>query len=415
MGVMKHMGTKHDMKNMVIGALACFILTSGNSLSSASDPSDFQEPLEDLTLSGRNDYGTYNLVKPNLFHGGMDVRSANYNPADFNTPVMASQSGIVHKVFGLDNEKINLFRCGAGWGSSPYYDSDGHFYDSHQNQGFGMTVIIKHGDSLFTLYAHLNCIEPGIVPGREVAKGEKIGIMGNSAYEYRYCPSGECGAAKGFEAHLHFEVKANGVLCDKTDSGPNYAYVSQPPEYFGYHDPILYLNNSSVNPVNPFPVRVSRAALLRPGPGAGYGRLTALYSPAADLLPSSEFVAYRSARMPSDECESGLWYQIFLPCLNTIGDCEGWICADSVSASSRPMLEVAKANPDLNITAGPSHDAKVIAKAYNGQKFVYLETRESLSGCGRPWYSISMPNGINERSGWVCGDDLRILDGLPDR
>ncbi len=59
------------------------------------------------------------------------------------------------------------------------------------NGGYGSYIVVKHPNGTQTLYAHLSSVLVGV--GQAVAKGEKIGGMGNS------------GRSTG--PHLHFEVR----------------------------------------------------------------------------------------------------------------------------------------------------------------------------------------------------------------
>lgn len=61
--------------------------------------------------------------------------------------------------------------------------------------GYGRLVIIRHPNGYETRYAHLSAIDTTV--GKNVKRGEVIGKLGNS------------GASTG--AHLHFEVRINGV------------------------------------------------------------------------------------------------------------------------------------------------------------------------------------------------------------
>jgi len=68
--------------------------------------------------------------------------------------------------------------------------------------GYGNTIVINHGNGLWTLYGHL---KPGgilVEKGQTVKRGEKIGLVGKT------------GTATGY--HLHFEVRKNGNPVDPT-------------------------------------------------------------------------------------------------------------------------------------------------------------------------------------------------------
>ena len=61
--------------------------------------------------------------------------------------------------------------------------------------GYGLYVLIDHGNGFQTLYAHLSVIYVDV--GQSVAKGQAIGASGNTG--------------KSTGPHLHFEIKLNGV------------------------------------------------------------------------------------------------------------------------------------------------------------------------------------------------------------
>lgn len=67
------------------------------------------------------------------------------------------------------------------------------------NSNYGKYVVLLHGrppDRIYTLYAHLDEISPGIGPGAPVRPGDVLGIMGATS-------NGRIPAAN---AHLHFEI-----------------------------------------------------------------------------------------------------------------------------------------------------------------------------------------------------------------
>ena len=93
-------------------------------------------------------------------HEGIDLSCA------FGTPIRASASGTV---------------IYAGWLG-----------------GYGNLVVIDHGNSLSTAYAHASSILVGV--GQAVAQGETVALIGST------------GHSTG--PHLHFEVRVNGVAVD---------------------------------------------------------------------------------------------------------------------------------------------------------------------------------------------------------
>lgn len=66
--------------------------------------------------------------------------------------------------------------------------------------GYGYTVIIDHGDNVWTLYGHIRKGGIKVEKGQQVKKGEKIAEVGNT------------GNSTG--PHCHFEVRINGTPVD---------------------------------------------------------------------------------------------------------------------------------------------------------------------------------------------------------
>tara|TARA_R110002096_G_scaffold189719_5_gene370435 strand:- start:10899 stop:12296 length:1398 start_codon:yes stop_codon:yes gene_type:complete len=62
--------------------------------------------------------------------------------------------------------------------------------------GYGRAVVLKHGDNITTLYAHMSRIGKGMKSGTRVKQGETIGYVGSS------------GMVTG--PHLHYEFRVNG-------------------------------------------------------------------------------------------------------------------------------------------------------------------------------------------------------------
>lgn len=185
-------------------------------------------PLDNPKLSGNNDYGTIRQ-KDKKYHAGMDINSSDL-PLD-KMPVKAIGKGVVYAMFKTrDTGK----RC----------DGETPFDVSNDNHGFGNTVIIQHDDTRYSLYAHLDCVKPGIQVNHEIKQGDKIGIMGNSAYDTRECNKGEAcklstpKVKDGFGKHLHFEIKKEGILTNPERPTETYfAYTPEHPDKYGYFDP----------------------------------------------------------------------------------------------------------------------------------------------------------------------------------
>lgn len=77
---------------------------------------------------------------------------------------------------------------------------DGRVKLAGRKGGYGNTVIIQHGNSYQTLYAHMQGFAKGIQTGRTVKQGQIIGYIGTT------------GLSTG--PHLHYEFQINGTHVD---------------------------------------------------------------------------------------------------------------------------------------------------------------------------------------------------------
>ena len=136
------------------------------------------------TVSGGPQSGCFGCVRSNgfQFHEGIDIkplgRDRRGEPSD---PVFAAMSGVVRHVNARPGES-----------------------------NYGRYIVIEHPDvapAVYTLYAHLASVLPGIAPGARVERGQIIAIMGHSAGGY---------AIPRDRAHLHFEM---GVMMTREFQG----------------------------------------------------------------------------------------------------------------------------------------------------------------------------------------------------
>lgn len=83
-----------------------------------------------------------------------------------------------------------------------YFTHDGEFDRSKQQDtgGYGNYISINHGDSLYTLYAHLKKGSLLVNVGDTVIQGQRIAKVGSSG--------------KSTDPHCHFEVYKNGLNID---------------------------------------------------------------------------------------------------------------------------------------------------------------------------------------------------------
>lgn len=126
------------------------------------------------TASGEPRSGLFGSVRSGgrQFHEGLDLLATSHDKKGESTdPVVAVMAGVVR------------------------YASN-----SPGNSNYGRYVVLEHPDqrpAIYTLYAHLRDIAPGIGPGRSVMAGERLGTMGRSS-------SGS--PIPKERAHLHLEM-----------------------------------------------------------------------------------------------------------------------------------------------------------------------------------------------------------------
>lgn len=85
----------------------------------------------------------------------------------------------------------------ASTGTPIKASGDGKVIHAGLKGGYGKTVIIQHGQSITTLYAHMSNYAKGIKVGARIRQGQVIGYVGRT------------GLASG--PHLHYEFQVNGV------------------------------------------------------------------------------------------------------------------------------------------------------------------------------------------------------------
>jgi murein DD-endopeptidase MepM/ murein hydrolase activator NlpD len=111
----------------------------------------------------------------------------------------------------------------APTGTEVYATGDGVISDViYSSRGYGNTIIIDHGFSYKTLYAHLSSII--VKPGQKVKRGEVIGLVGNTGMS--------------MAPHLHYEVRKN----DEPINPINFYFNDLTPEEY---DKIIELASQS--------------------------------------------------------------------------------------------------------------------------------------------------------------------------
>jgi murein DD-endopeptidase MepM/ murein hydrolase activator NlpD len=95
----------------------------------------------------------------------------------------------------------------AAYGREVPAAAGGRVVVAREEAGYGLTVVVDHGNGVTTRYGHLSAAE--VAAGDEVAAGQNIGRVGSS------------GRSTG--PHLHFEVRQNDRVVDPQAAAARYA------------------------------------------------------------------------------------------------------------------------------------------------------------------------------------------------
>jgi len=132
--------------------------------------------------------------------GGLRVRGTGIFSLPCSGPLTSGFGYRVHPILGY-----RRFHAGVDFGAphgTPIYAADsGVVIFSGWYGGYGRSIIVDHGDSLTTLYAHTSRVY--VQEGQTVERGEAIAAVGST------------GLSTG--PHLHFEVRRNGEPVNPLD------------------------------------------------------------------------------------------------------------------------------------------------------------------------------------------------------
>lgn len=126
--------------------------------------------------------------------------------------------------------------------------------NGNDDHGLGNTIIIEHKiekSKIYSLYGHLQSIDPKLKEGEFIKKGQIIGKVGATGFGCNYWRIGKDGCKNNnpLDIHLHFEIKTKPLLespkvanCKINNKESKcYGYTPDNPDKFGYYDPLLFL------------------------------------------------------------------------------------------------------------------------------------------------------------------------------
>lgn len=176
----------------------------------------FEVVYEELYLDGEK-FDTGNIISARFVNRGKDVIALQYTDSNGDTDYYSPDGSSMRKAFlrtpinARVSSSFNLQRRhpvldvvrpheGTDYAAPPGTPikaaGHGRVQFAGWKGGYGRTVILKHGDNITTLYAHMSRLGKGIKNGTRVKQGDTIGHVGSS------------GMVTG--PHLHYEFRVNG-------------------------------------------------------------------------------------------------------------------------------------------------------------------------------------------------------------
>jgi len=159
-----------------------------------------------------------NILAVDFINQGREIRAVRYTNPSGHTGYYSADGHSMRKAFlrtpvrfsrissrfsrGRYHPVLNRIRAhkgvdyAASTGTPVNATGDGKVTYKGRKGGYGKTVIIRHGGTYTTLYAHLSRYARGLRPGQRVRQGQVIGFVGKS------------GLATG--PHLHYEFRVKG-------------------------------------------------------------------------------------------------------------------------------------------------------------------------------------------------------------
>ncbi len=153
-----------------------------------------------LGASFKNDGKTHQAIWFGGEHGGYyDPEGKSLKKAFLKSPLQFSRvtSGFamrVHPISGMWKQHKGI-DFAAPTGTPIRATGDGRVDFAGGQGGYGNVVVIQHGGSYSTAYAHMSRIAPGIRKGARVSQGDVIGYVGTSGWSTG--------------PHLHYEFRVN--------------------------------------------------------------------------------------------------------------------------------------------------------------------------------------------------------------